>query len=197
MRAVALLGDVATIFMGTGTTTEQFARLMPTRDDLTVVCESLPAAGLLGTRKARVVVLGGLVHEDELSCVGPLASSAVRRYHADVAVLGAAGLTVRHGITELFEEEAENHRLMIERSERLLLLADGTKFDHDAMAQVASVTAIATLVTDESAPAAAITELRAAGVEVIIAQRPSTALSTDREQSEAIASGDGHVPDHE
>jgi DeoR family transcriptional regulator, aga operon transcriptional repressor len=196
MRAVALLGDVATIFMGTGTTTEQFARLMPTRDDLTVVCESLPVAGLLGTRKARVVVLGGLVHEDELSCVGPIASSTVRRYHADVAVLGAAGLTVRHGITELFEEEAENHRLMIERSERLLLLADGTKFDHDAMAQVASVTAIATLVTDESAPAAAITELRAAGVEVIVAQRPSTALSTDREQSEAIASGDGHVSDH-
>ena len=66
MRAVALLGDVATIFMGTGTTTEQFARLMPVRSDLTVVCESLPTAGLLGTRKARVVVLGGLVHEDEV-----------------------------------------------------------------------------------------------------------------------------------
>ena len=112
-------------------------------------------------------------------------------------MLGAAGLTVRHGITELFEEEAENHRLMIERSERLLVLADGTKFDHDAMAQVASVTTIATLVTDESAPAAAIAELRAAGVEVIVAQRPSTALSTDRERAEAITSGDGHVPDHE
>jgi DeoR/GlpR family transcriptional regulator of sugar metabolism len=108
MTAVALIGDASTIFIGTGTTTEQFARLMPARDDLNVVCESLPVAGLLGTRKPHVTVLGGIVHRDELSCVGPVAVATVRRYHADIAVLGAAGVTPRHGITELFEEEAAN-----------------------------------------------------------------------------------------
>ena len=198
MRAVSLIGDAATIFAGTGTTTEQFARLLPARDDLTVVCESLSVAGLFGTRKTRCVVLGGLVHEDELSCVGPIASSTVRRYYADVAVLGAAGLTLRHGITELFEEEAENHRLMIERSERPQLPVDGTKLGNYAMAQVAPVTAISTLVTDETAPVDALAELRAAAVDVIVAQRPSTASSVAvRGGSEATTSGGGRVFDLE
>jgi DeoR/GlpR family transcriptional regulator of sugar metabolism len=199
MRAVALMGDASTIFIGTGTTTEQFARLMPARDDFTVVCESLPVAGLLGTRKTRVVVLGGVVHQDELSCVGPVAANTVRRYYADVAVLGAAGLTPRHGITELFEEEAENHRLMIEHSERLLLLADGTKLSTHAMARVAPVTAISTLVTDESAPVDVLAELRAAGVEVVVAQRPSAAamIAGRGERLEASQSGDGRMPGRE
>jgi len=175
ITAVGLIGDVSTIFVGTGTTTEQFVRLMPALDDLTVVCESLPVAGLLGTRSTRVVVLGGTVHRDELSCIGPVAAGTVQRYRADVAVLGAAGVTPRHGITELFEEEAENHRLMIECSERLLLLADGTKLGTHAMAHVAPATAISTLVTDEGAPADVLAELRAAGVEVVVAQRPSVA----------------------
>lgn len=180
MTAVALIRDVSTIFIGTGTTTEQFARLMPARDDLVVVCESLPVAGLLGTRKPRVTVLGGTVHRDELSCVGPVAVATVRRYHADIAVLGAAGVTPSHGITELFEEEAENHRVMIECSERLLLLADGTKLGAHAMAHVAAVTAISTLVTDEGAPPDVLADLRAAGVEVIVAKRPSAAAPAAR-----------------
>jgi DeoR/GlpR family transcriptional regulator of sugar metabolism len=176
VTAAGLIGDVSTVFVGTGTTTEQFVRLMPAFDDLTVVCESLPVAGLLGTRSTRVVVLGGTVHRDELSCIGPVATGTVQRYRADVAVLGAAGVTLRHGITELFEEEAENHRLMIERSERLLLLADGSKLGTHAMAYVAPVTAISTLVTDEGAPADVLAELRAAGVEVVVARRRSAAV---------------------
>lgn len=175
MAAAALIGNVSTIFVGTGTTTEQFVRLMPAREDLTVVCESLPVAGLLGTRKTKVIVLGGSVHQDELSCVGPIATATLKRYYADLAVIGAAGLTLKHGITELFEEEAENHRLMIERSERLMLLADGSKLGVHAMAKVAASAEISTLVTDESAPLDVLAELRAAGVEVVIARRPSAA----------------------
>ena len=106
--------------------------------------------------------------------------ATVRRYHADIAVLGASGVTSSHGITELFEEEAENHRVMIERSERLLLLADGTKLGAHAMAHVAAVTAISTLVTDEGAAPDVLADLRAAGVEVIVAKRPSAAAPAAR-----------------
>ena len=63
-----------------------------------------------------MVVLGGSVLTDELACVGPVAAATVRRYHADLAVLGAAGLSARDGITELSDEAAEIHRLMIEHS---------------------------------------------------------------------------------
>jgi DeoR/GlpR family transcriptional regulator of sugar metabolism len=140
---------------------------LPARDDLTVVTGSLPVASLLGTRKGRVVVLGGSVLTDELACVGPVAAATVRRYHADLAVLGAAGLSARHGITELSDEAAEIQRLMIEQSDRLVILADGSKIGQTHMASVASADRITTLITDGTAPAQELVELEAVGVEIV------------------------------
>ena len=70
MRATSLIAGARTIFLGIGTTAEQFARYLPAGHDLTVVTASLPIASLLGTRPVRVVALGGQVLRDELTCVG-------------------------------------------------------------------------------------------------------------------------------
>ena len=47
------------LFVGIGSTAEQFAQYLPAPADLTVVTPSLPIASLLGTRPVRVVTLGG------------------------------------------------------------------------------------------------------------------------------------------
>jgi DeoR/GlpR family transcriptional regulator of sugar metabolism len=69
MRATEIVGPARVLFVGIGTTAEQFARYLPGGGDLTVVTASLPIASLLGTRPVRVVCLGGAVLHDELSCV--------------------------------------------------------------------------------------------------------------------------------
>jgi DeoR/GlpR family transcriptional regulator of sugar metabolism len=161
-----------TVFIGIGSTAEQFAMFLRPREELTVITGSLPVASLLGTRKGRVVTLGGNVLSDDLACVGPVAAATVRRYRADVAVLGAAGVSARRGITELDDEAAEIQRLMIEHSEALTLVADGSKIGATAMAAVAPATAITRLVTDSSAPAAELEALRELGVGVEVLPRP-------------------------
>jgi DeoR/GlpR family transcriptional regulator of sugar metabolism len=171
MRATQLVGEAATLFVGIGTTAEQFALFLPGREGRTVITDSVPLGSLLGTRPGRVVVIGGTVRRDELSCIGPAAAATVNRYHADVVVMGAAGLSVAVGITELYDEEAEIHRLMIERSDRLIVVADGSKFGTSAMAVVAPASAIDVLVTDESAPAKELANLGELGVEVVVAGR--------------------------
>lgn len=171
MHAAETLEPVRTIFIGIGSTTEQFAMFLPRRDDVTVVTGSLPVASLLGTRKGRVVVLGGSVLTDELACVGPVAAATVRRYHADMAVLGAAGLSARHGITELSDEAAEIQRLMIEHSDRLVIVADGSKLGQTHMASVAPAHRIATLITDDNASPRELVELEALGVEIVMVPR--------------------------
>jgi DeoR family transcriptional regulator, aga operon transcriptional repressor len=128
-------------------------------------------ASLLGTRKGRVVVLGGSVLTDELACVGPVAAATVRRYHADLAVLGAAGVSARHGITELSDEAAEIQRLMIEHSDRLVIVADGSKLAEVTMATVAPADRITTLITDDAAPPQELVELEALGVEIVLVAR--------------------------
>jgi DeoR/GlpR family transcriptional regulator of sugar metabolism len=173
MHAAQTLSPDRTMFVGIGSTAEQFAMFLPPREELTVVTGSLPVASLLGSRKGRVVVLGGSVLTDELACVGPVAAATVRRYHADLAVLGAAGLSARHGITELSDEAAEIQRLMVEHSERLVIVADGSKLGQTAMASVAGADRITTLITDDAGPEQELLELEALGVEVVRVPRPA------------------------
>jgi DeoR/GlpR family transcriptional regulator of sugar metabolism len=169
MRATQLLGDARVIFVGIGTTAEQFARFLPARPGLLVVTGSLTTASLLGTRPVDVVVLGGNVRRDDLTAVGPIAAATLARYGFDLAVLGAAGLSARWGLTELDDSEAEIQRLAIERSARVVVIADGTKIGVAANAVVAGIDRITTLVTDALAPADELAALRAAGIEIVIA----------------------------
>jgi DeoR/GlpR family transcriptional regulator of sugar metabolism len=179
LEAVGLIGDAQMLYVGIGTTAEHFARYLPARTDLTIVTGSLPIASMLGTRPARAVVLGGSVRRDELSCVGPVARATLERYRFDLAVLGTAGLTARWGLTDLNDEEAEIHRLAIDRSARLMVIADGSKLGSVTGSVVAPASSVGTLVTDSSAPESELAALRAMGVEIVIAS------STGRRQ-------DGH-----
>jgi DeoR/GlpR family transcriptional regulator of sugar metabolism len=169
MRATQLLGDARVIFVGIGTTAEQFARFLPARPGLLVVTGSLTTASLLGTRPIDVVVLGGNVRRDDLTAVGPIAAATLARYGFDLAVLGAAGLSARWGLTELHDSEAEIQRLAIERSARVVVIADGTKIGVATNAIVAGIDRITTLVTDALAPADELAALQAAGIEIVIA----------------------------
>jgi DeoR/GlpR family transcriptional regulator of sugar metabolism len=193
MRAAEILAPERTMFIGIGSTTEQFAMFLPPREDLIVVTGSLPVASLLGTRKGRVVVLGGSVLTDELACVGPVAAATVRRYRADLAVLGAAGLSARAGITELSDEAAEIQRLMIEQSERLVVLADGSKLAETTMASVAPASSISLLVTDTAAPEQELVELEALGVEIIVLDRPG-ARSAETSVPDGGSPAEGSAP---
>jgi DeoR family transcriptional regulator of aga operon/DeoR family fructose operon transcriptional repressor len=127
-EAARLVGTARVLFVGTGTTTEQFSGFLPPRRELTVITPSLAIASYLGTRGVQTIILGGFVRQDELDCVGPLAVEAVRRYNTELAVIGAAGISARRGITELDDREAEVMRYALDQAERVMVIADGSKF---------------------------------------------------------------------
>jgi DeoR/GlpR family transcriptional regulator of sugar metabolism len=175
MRAAAQVSDARLLFVGIGSTTEQFAQYLPARSDLTVVTPSLPIASLLGTRPLRVVTLGGRILRDELTCIGPDAVAALARYRFDAAVIGAAGLSARWGITELTEEEAAVQRAALERTHRIIVIADGSKVGTATPIVIGPAATAAMLITDPSAPAAELRELRRLGIDVLIAERAAPA----------------------
>jgi DeoR/GlpR family transcriptional regulator of sugar metabolism len=187
MRAVSLVQGATALFVGVGTTVEQFALFLPPREDLLVITGSLPVATVLGTRPGRVIALGGAVRKDELYCIGQLAVKTVLRYHADIAVLGAAGITDRFGLTELDDETAEIHRHMIRQSDRLIVIADSSKLGVSALATVAPLSAINTLVTDVSATGSDLEMLKATGCQVILVGTGEQARRTNPSASAQVA----------
>jgi DeoR/GlpR family transcriptional regulator of sugar metabolism len=180
MRAVELVAEARLLFLGIGTTAEQFARYLPTRSDVTVVTASLPTASLLGTRPVRTIALGGIVLRDELTCVGPAVIAALGRFRFDVSVIGAAGLSSRWGITELTVDEADVQREAIARSERVVVIADGSKLGTATAAVVGPADRIRTLVTDPSADEHELDAIRRLGVEVVIARGRRSEPTADR-----------------
>jgi DeoR/GlpR family transcriptional regulator of sugar metabolism len=190
MRAAAELAGPLTVFVGPGTTTEQFSLFLTPVPGLKVIAGSLPVASLLGTRPVEVVALGGTVREEELACVGPIATSALERYRTDVAVVGAAGVSARFGITEIDDDLAELNRTAIRHSSRLVVLADESKIGTDASAIVAPAAAITTLITSAGAPADEISRLQEAGVKVLAA---AGTVSRARQGRHASAAADGQA----
>jgi DeoR/GlpR family transcriptional regulator of sugar metabolism len=192
MRAASLIESARMLYVGIGTTAEQFARYLPTRPDLTVVTPSLPIASLLGTRPIRVVVLGGAVLRDELTCVGPAAIGGLAAFRFDAAVVGAAGVSAQWGMTELTEEEGAVQRAALGRTDRVIVIADGSKIGAATPIVVGPASAISTLVTDPTAPAAEMDALRRMGVKVIVAERAtSSRQETMSEIAEPAVAGGG------
>jgi DeoR family transcriptional regulator, fructose operon transcriptional repressor len=186
MAAAGLVSEAASLFIGIGTTCEQFGRYIRARPDLTVVTGSLPIASQLGTRSMHTVVLGGSVRRDELSCVGPAARATLGRYRFDVAVIGAAGLSVEAGITDMVDEEADIHREAIALARRVIVLADASKLGQVALTNVAPATAISVLVTDAGADTLQLQRFRDLGIEIVLATAPlaSGSLAVDAQQEE-------------
>jgi DeoR/GlpR family transcriptional regulator of sugar metabolism len=107
-----------------------------------------------------------------------------------VAVIGAAGVSARWGITGLSDEEAEVQRAAIRRAETVVVLADGSKLGVELNAVVGPIDVITTLVTDASAPADELAALGRRGVDILVADASDgleTALDAPRASGRARA----------
>ena len=177
LRAAKLTAGTRVMFIGVGSTVEQFARLAAPRPGLLVITPSLVVASMLGTRKVQVIMAGGMVRQDELSCVGPAAVECVQRYNTDLAVIGAAGVSARRGITDLDDAEAGVIRAALERTERIVVLADGSKFGDVALSTVVPIKRVSAIVTDSSADPVELDLIAREGVEVILADADADAAA--------------------
>jgi DeoR family transcriptional regulator of aga operon len=88
------------------------------------------------------------------------------RYHLDVAFIGIDGLTLTHGCTTHEEMEAQTDRAFLDRSRRVVVVADSSKLGRSAFAHICDVSEINDLITDEQADSELLAGLRDAGVTV-------------------------------
>lgn len=168
-RAVGLIGHGETLFLGIGSTVAQFAQYLPAGLGVTVITPSLAHASLLASRDIRVVSTGGLVAGEELSQTGALAERGIDRFHATSAVLGAAGISRRAGVTDLDPAQADLNGRMVERSERTIILADGSKAGVAAPCVVCPLDQVGLLVTDPAGATAMAQECSLSRVQLVVA----------------------------
>ncbi|MGG5808556.1 DeoR/GlpR family DNA-binding transcription regulator [Falsiroseomonas sp. CW058] len=164
-------GDV--VMLDAGSTTGHMARALAMRGiRATVLTNSLPAAQALSAAPGgaiRVILCPGDVSAAEQGVYGPETAAFLERFHADLAFVGASGLTPE-GPCDVETRAVWVKRAMLARAGRRLLLVDHEKFGRAVLERVCPLEDLTGLVTD-SAPTGRLAEVLArAGVDLTLAQ---------------------------
>jgi DeoR/GlpR family transcriptional regulator of sugar metabolism len=159
-------GDV--LMIDGGTTTYQLAEFIAGRR-LRVITNSLVIAQAIdqfqgSQRGAEVLLCGGTLQPESGIVAGPAAETFLKRYRADWLFLGCAGVDAER-VTNYEEAVLTSEKLMIERSARLVLLADQTKLGRAAMCELCPTKKLDHFVTSETAPRKLIRQIESLGVE--------------------------------
>lgn len=178
--AAALVQDGESIAIDVGTTTAALAAALVRRTalgQLTVFTNGLRIASALEPAIPRitVVVTGGTLRPMQHSLVDPMASGIFDHIRPHIVFLGANGLDVTHGVTNINIPEAELKKSMARAGRRVVLLVDGSKLGAVDVAHVCSVAELDLVVTGRSAPAEQLESLAEAGVDVLVAPSEMTA----------------------
>ena len=172
--AADLVPESSVVGFNGGTTTSATARRLAARSDLaagsrrpsvTVVTNALNIATEMVLRPfIRCVSLGGVARPESYELSGPLAAMVLGELWLDTVVLGVDAVSAAAGATCEHEGEAGINSLMVQRADRVVVVATGDKVGRRAFARICPAARIDTLVTDASASAEALEDLRAAGV---------------------------------
>jgi DeoR/GlpR family transcriptional regulator of sugar metabolism len=93
----------------------------------------------------------------------------IASFKAQQAFVGATALSLEHGLSTSDQLEAGVKKKIIERAERLIIVADHTKIEKVGLIEVASLEQIDVLVTGREVPPEIVEKYRQRGIEVILA----------------------------
>ncbi|MFC7404670.1 DeoR/GlpR family DNA-binding transcription regulator [Georgenia alba] len=147
-RAVELVEPGSTVAIDAGTTTFEAAAALPRTFDGCVISHSVPVLQhALSLSDAQVIGLGGELLAASQAFIGQQTIDALAGLHADVLLLGAAAVRPS-GTFVATDLERPTKQALISSADRVVLMADHTKFTAAAPVRLGVLDQIDTLVTD-------------------------------------------------
>lgn len=123
-------------------------------------------AGNFENTKSKVILTGGEIHH-KLIMSGDLTTKAFLSLRANYAIIGCAGISINQGISTPVMEEAEVNKTIIQQSQKVIVVADYSKFNKFSNFTIGTIKDIDLLITDTFVENSVINEFIKAGVNVI------------------------------
>lgn len=177
--ASRLVVDNTAIIINSGTTTLAMVRHLKDHRDLTVTTNNLRLPMEIDERTCRELhVLGGQARLISQATLGPVSLRIQDPDDIDIwchtAFIGVGALSSSFGYSTSNPREAAMMAEMMERAQRVVVLADATKFNVELFAKIGPLSVADVLVTEEVPPAALADALADSGVEVITGEPTSS-----------------------
>jgi DeoR/GlpR family transcriptional regulator of sugar metabolism len=174
--AAGLIRDGDQLFLDSGTTTYEMARLLKGRRGLSVIVNSLRLVEELAlVPDVQVIVVGGQYRVDRMDTVGPMAIAALDPLRGYRAFIGADGASMEFGLMASDIDSAHLYRMAVRNAGETVLVADHTKFEAASLYKILDWEAVRTVVTDR-APSPAWREFfNGRGIALVLPPEPAPA----------------------
>ncbi len=148
-KASELVKPGMTIAIDSGTTTWRFASFLKDKAPLTILTSALAVIEELGAVKdISILCAGGNFRLKNLDFVGTGAISAFQGLHADIAFISADCIIPGKGIYAMEAESAYLGAAIANCAEKVIVIADSSKFNARGSYQIIGENKISAIITD-------------------------------------------------
>jgi len=168
-NAAALIEPGDSIILASGTSVIELARQIKAVEQLTVVTASLNAALILSRDPLiEIIQLGGAVRKSSSSIVGHYAEALLNNFSCSKLFLGVDGIDPEYGFTTTNAMEAILNQQMIKAAQRIIVLADSTKFGRRGFSRICGLSDVDMIITDNEITVPFVKSFEEAGIEIML-----------------------------
>lgn len=151
--AAKLIKQDDSILIASGTTMHAFARCIKPVHHLTVVTASMPVAEILAQEEnIDIIQLGGILRHSSLSVIGNYSEAMLKDFSFTKLFIGVDGITPDVGLTTTDIREAQLNRAMMKVAQKVICLADSSKFGRNGLAKICDMDEVDLFITDKLSP---------------------------------------------
>jgi DeoR family transcriptional regulator, fructose operon transcriptional repressor len=160
-----------TIFIDAGPISGDLAEQLSHHKNITVITNSLPVVECLKDSPGEITLIstGGAYRRTSQAFVGPTAETTLKEFRIDKLFLMVSGVSRGFGLSHTTISEVTIKQLMIRASREVILLVDHSCFQQEALIQVAPLTVVQKIITDDALPPSIRLDLGTLGISVILA----------------------------
>lgn len=148
--ASRLLKDNLSVFIDSSSTCTYLVPYMKNFKNLNIVTNGLRIGLLLSEQTScQIFLASGYIHSRSNSILGNLTVKTLERLHCDLSIISCSGLDLSFGLSETTIDQSEVKIAMAENSNRIILLADHSKFGDAKLFKSIPLSKIDCIVTDQ------------------------------------------------
>ena len=167
--AASLIAQDDSIIIASGTTVTFLAREINPAGHLTAITASVPVTQILSQcPDVDVIQLGGITRSSSVSVVGPFAEQMLRSFNCSKLFIGVDGIDTEFGLTTTNMLEASLNGAMIDAAQKVIVLADSSKFGRRGFSKTCYLESVDRIITDSGVQSVYLDRLRERGIEVTV-----------------------------
>ncbi|WKB82288.1 DeoR/GlpR family DNA-binding transcription regulator [Cellulophaga lytica] len=167
--ASTLIDENDSIMIASGTTVQALAKFIQSKKKLTVITSSLHVVlHLIHNKDIQILQLGGYVRHNSASVIGNYALQILDNISCSKFFLGVDGIDLEYGLSTSSLEEAQLNRKMLGAAQKIIVLADSSKFGKKSFAKICNLQQIDEIITDSGIAPSMVKNLENKGVKVSI-----------------------------